>query len=198
MTVAIMISVAIGIAAGTLWIPHTITPHMGPIITAGLCLLLFLVGISAGGQEGLMLKLKRMGFRILLVPLMVGLGSIFGAAAGGLMLNIPLRQASAVGAGFGWYTFVGVELTKHSAQLGALAFMTNFSRELIALLIIPFVAKHVGFLESIGPAGATGSTVTLPIISQATDPGIAMVAFLTGMILSSLVPFLVPFIMALG
>lgn len=198
MTIAIFIAVALGIGAGILVVPASILPHMGSLITFGLCLLLFFVGIDVGRQGDLFKKMKEMGFRILLVPFMVALGSVLGTMAGGLLLHIPWNHAGAVGAGFGWYSFSAIELSKHSAQLGTLAFITNISREIMALISIPFIARHVGKLESIAPAGATSMDVTLPIISRSTDGNVAIIAFITGVVLTSIVPVLVPFLMTFG
>ncbi|MEN1759270.1 lysine exporter LysO family protein [Anoxynatronum sibiricum] len=198
MTIAIFIAVALGIGAGILVVPPTIIPHMGNLITFGLCLLLFFVGIDVGRQGDLFKKIREMGFRILLVPFMVALGSVLGTMAGGLLLHIPWYQAGAVGAGFGWYSFSAIELSKHSAQLGTLAFITNISREVMALISIPFVARYIGKLESIAPAGATSMDVTLPIISRSTDGNVAIIAFITGVVLTAIVPVLVPFLMTFG
>jgi len=198
MTIAILLAVALGIGAGLFVVPQTVVPHMSTVITAGLSLLLFFVGIDVGRQGGLFKKLKEMGFAILLIPFMIALGSILGTIAGGFFLRLPWHHAGAVGAGFGWYSFSAIELSKHSAQLGTLAFITNISREVIALVSIPFVAKYIGKLESIAPAGATSMDVTLPVIAKATDGNIAIIAFISGVALTAFVPVLVPFIMALG
>ena len=198
MTTAILIAVALGILAGIFWIPSTLLPHMGTLITIGLSLLLLFVGIDIGRQQDLFKKLKEMGFKILLVPLMVAIGSILGTIAGSFFLQIPWHEAGAVGAGFGWYSFSAVELSKHSAQLGTLAFITNISREVMALLAIPLVARYIGKLESIAPGGATTMDVTLPIIARATDGNVAVIAFISGVMLSLMVPVLVPLMMMLG
>jgi len=78
-----------------------------------------------------------------------------------------------------------------------LAFITNVCREIIAIIIIPIIAKYIGKLESIAPAGATAMDTTLPIISKATDGNVAVISFITGVSLSLLVPILVPFFMIL-
>lgn len=197
-TIKIILSVISGIFFGLFLFPETMASHMGTIISVGLCILLFFVGIDIGRQENMFEKIKGLGIKVLLVPLMVAVGSIAGAIVGGALLGIPLHEAGAIGAGFGWYTLSAIELSKHSAQLGTLAFMTNVSREIIALITIPLVAKYIGKLESIAPAGATAMDTTLPIISKATDGNIAVISFITGASLSLLVPILVPFFMMLG
>lgn len=190
-----MVAVALGIAGGFFVFPPSIGDHMGIIIDIGLCLVLFFVGIDIGKQGNILKKIKNLGFKILLIPLMIAMGSILGAIAGGLLIKLPINEAGAIGAGFGWYSLSAIELSKHSSELGALAFITNVTREVIALITIPFVAKYIGKLESIAPAGATAMDTALPVISRSTDGNIAVISFITGVILSSMVPVLVPTLM---
>jgi len=197
MTFSILLAVGIGIVLGYALFPPETNNYIGYMIDFGLCLLLFFVGLDIGRQRNIFKKVKSMGLRVLLVPLMVAVGSISGAIAGGYILKLPLNEAGAVGAGFGWYSLSAIELSKHSPQLGSLAFITNVSREIIALIFIPLVAKYIGRLESIAPAGATAMDTTLPIISSATDGGVAVISFITGVILSFMVPILVPLMMAI-
>ncbi|ABR48623.1 protein of unknown function DUF340, membrane [Alkaliphilus metalliredigens QYMF] len=196
MTIKILMAVLVGIFTGRFFLPQEFTAYMGLLIDVGLSLLLFFVGIDIGRQGNLYDKMKKIGFKVLLIPAMVAVGSILGAMVAGGFLGIPLQEAGAIGAGFGWYSLSAIELSKHSAQLGTLAFLTNITREVLALLTIPIIAKYVGMLESIAPAGATAMDVTLPIISESTNANVAVVSFITGVVLSSLVPILVPLIMS--
>lgn len=199
MTIAILLAVAIGIISGIFLAPASLTPHIGSLINGGLILVLLLVGISVGRQTGFLKQLRRMGLKVLLVPLSIALGSILGGIAGGLLLGIPWHQAGAVGAGFGWYSFAGIELSRHSPYLGTLAFITNMAREMIALVTIPLIAKYLGKLECVATAGSPAMTVALPVISSATkDANITIIAFISGMTLGILVPLVVPFMMTLG
>ncbi len=197
MTYKIILSVIFGILFGRFFFPVALAEYVGLLIDLGLCVLLFFVGIDIGKQKNIFFKIKKIGMKVLLVPLMIGIGSILGAMLGGFFLRIPLKEAGAVGAGFGWYSLSAIELSKHSSQLGTLAFVTNVIREVIALMSIPIIAKYIGKLESIAPAGATAMDTTLPVISKATDGSIAIISFITGVVLSTMVPILVPLIMSL-
>lgn len=198
MTIKILLAVVLGILFGLFIFPQALAVHMGTLISLGLCILLFFVGIDIGRQENIVEKIKELGLKVLLVPIMVAVGSIVGAVLASTIIGLPFNEAGAIGAGFGWYSLSAIELAKHSAQLGTLAFLTNVIREIIAIIAIPLVAKYIGKLESIAPAGATAMDTTLPIISKATDGNVAVVSFITGVSLSLLVPILVPFFMMLG
>lgn len=195
MSIFILLTVAFGILSGIFIFPERLGESMDFWITFGLCLLLFFVGIDIGSNRGILGKIRRIGFKVFLVPLMVGIGSILGTSLAGLLMGLDLTESAAIGAGFGWYSLSAIELSKHSAYLGTLAFVTNISREVIALISIPFIAKYIGKLEAIAPAGATAMDTVLPVISRSTNAHIAIISFITGVVLSALVPILVPFIM---
>ncbi len=198
MTIKILLSVGLGILSGLFVFPTNMTDYIEMFISIGLCILLFFVGIDIGRQKNIINKIKEMGLKVILVPLMVAVGSIVGSMVGGIILGMPINEAGAIGAGFGWYSLSAIELAKHSAELGTLAFITNVCREIIAIITIPLVAKYIGKLESIAPGGATSMDTTLPIVSNSTDGNTAVISFITGVSLSLSVPILVPLFMMLA
>lgn len=108
------------------------------------------------------------------------------------------NQASAVGAGFGWYSLSGVILSNiYSVETRALAFMTNIIRELISFILIPILAVRIGNLAAVAPGGATTMDTTLPLIARATDADTAVIALVNGTTLSVMVPLLVPLLIGL-
>lgn len=192
MSLRIILSVAIGIVTGYFVVSPSMLGDTDLIIDIGLCILLFFVGIDIGRNKTVLYKIKKMGLKILLIPIMIMIGSIIGSWVGGIFLNLPLNESGAVGAGFGWYTLSAMMLTNYSTELSTLAFITNVVREIIGLMTIPFIAKYIGYAESIAPAGATAMDTSLPVISNSTSPHIAVVSFITGVILSTAVPIMVP------
>ena len=198
MSWAILLSVASGIAAGLLVIPETLAGYSGTIIDIGLWFLLFWVGVDIGRSRDSFAKLRQYGWRVLLIPLGIAVGSIGGTVAVGSLLGYSIGEAGAVGAGFGWYSLSGVLISElHSIKLGTVAFLTNVVREIIAFIIIPVVAVKIGHIESITPGGSTSMDTTLPVISRCTGPETAILAFLNGVLLTAVVPVLVPLMLRL-
>lgn len=194
MTLQILLAVVFGIGFGYFIAPEVIIQNINFIIDLGLCLLLFFVGIDIGRNKNILSEIKEYGYKILLVPVMIILGTLLGSSLSSLILNLTVFEAAAVGAGLGWYSLSAIELSKYSAELGTLAFLSNVSREIIAIIIIPLVAKKIGYLETVAPAGATSMDTCLPIITKSTNGGISIIAFFSGFILTALVPILVPLI----
>ncbi|MEG6512821.1 lysine exporter LysO family protein [Desulforamulus ruminis] len=194
MTWMILGAVAVGIAAGYWLLPEVMGPYLNPITTTSLYLLLFGIGIDLGRQREVWGKLWSMGWKVLLLPVLVALGSLAGAALSGLILGLPFNESTAIGAGFGWYSLSGVLIAEiYHVETGALAFMTNVARELLTFLSVPLVARYIGRFSAVAPGGATTMDTTLPLITKATDADMAVIAFINGSVLSTLVPLLVPF-----
>lgn len=193
MTIPVIVSIALGMALGRWVLPQDLITHLDTLTTAALCLLLVGIGISLGSQIEVLSRLRLLGWRIILVPALVAAGSIGGAALAGIFLGMPLREASAIGAGFGWYSLSGVLLAKiHSVETGALAFLTNVTREVLSFILIPLLAARFGNLAAVAPGGATTMDTTLPLISRVTDTDTTIIALVNGTILSAMVPLLVP------
>ncbi len=199
MTWLILASVLGGILAGSLGLlPRAYTAALDTMTAAALGLTLFGVGIDLGRSRGAWRELRKLGFRALFLPFCIAIGSLAGATLAGCLLGLPLNESSAIGAGFGWYSLSGVLLAQtYSLQTGALSFLTNVIRELFAVVTVPFLARHLGKMTAIAPGGATTMDTTLPIIARAAGPEAALLAFISGAVLSAMVPILIPLLIRL-
>jgi uncharacterized membrane protein YbjE (DUF340 family) len=195
MSLKIILSVSFGIVLGLVLKDSFIVEMIGLSSTFILNALLFFVGIDIGQSKESFKDVKKHLKGVLTVTTGTILGTLVGGLVTGLIFQMAINETLSVSAGFGWYSLSGVILTNlGNAQLGSMAFLSNVFRELIAVLSIPYLAKHLGFLSAIGPSGATSMDTTLPLISKNTDESATIVAFLNGVILSSIVPILVPII----
>lgn len=193
----IVIAVAAGMAIGYFLFTGRSTVWCGTIIDVGLYLLLFLVGIDMGQQGNVLQDIRAAGFKVLLVPGTVVIGTLLFSFAGSFLLPLSIRETIAASAGFGWYSLAPTLLAPYSLSLSAIAFLSNVLREIFSIIAIPFVARTVGYLECVSLPGAAAMDTVLPVIVGATHERITVYAFISGLILSLLVPVLVPLIIAL-
>ena len=68
-------------------------------------------------------------------------------------------------------------------------------REYFSLLLVPIVAKKVGYMEAIGLCGATAMGVCLPIVEKSTRGDVTIYSFISGLIQTVSVPILIPLIL---
>lgn len=197
MTWRIMGSLVAGVLCGLLFkVPGGAALELGTDLS--LAVLLFVVGFSLGEDHELWKKVRSLPPISLAVPFLTAAGSVLGAAGAGLLCRVQLGEAALVGAGFGWYSLSAVLIAQsYDVAVGTLALLTNIFRELLAILVIPAVAKHFGKTAAVAPGGATAMDVTLPIVAAHTDGRTAILAFYSGTVLSILVPIIVPLLIKL-
>lgn len=158
-----------------------------------LYVLLFLIGVSVGGDERTRHMLNELNPAILFVPLSVILGTGLGALAVGLLIrNLTLRELLAVGSGFGYYSLSSVIITQiRGPALGVVALLANITREVLTLLLAPVLARYLGKLAPVAAGGATAMDTTLPVIIRFSGKEYALVAVFSGIVLTLLVPVFV-------
>lgn len=193
----IIISVIIGILGGLFFKNGFILENVDSFISLGLFLLLFFVGMDIGNNNEVFNQLKNMSKKILLLPIITILGSLIGGAIASYFISLSLGESIAISSGMGWYSFSAIELSKINAHLGGVAFLSNVLRELSAILFIPFIAKKIGSYESVATAGATAMDSVLPVINKSNPPDVAIIAFYSGLVITIIVPILVPSVVSL-
>lgn len=167
------------------------------LTTYALFVLMFLVGISVGSDKAAFYVLRKMNFKIFLVPLTVIVGSLLGTAIISLMLSdISIKEAMAVGAGFGYYSLSSIFISEVSGkELGVVALLSNIFREILTLLAVPLFVKYFGKLAGIASGGATAMDTTLPIIVKFSGKEYGIIAIFSGIVLTILVPVLLTLIL---
>lgn len=194
MSFVIIAAIIAGIVSGMFIMPESFLQNTDLLATVALNALLLLIGIEVGSNKNVLSDIKNSGLASFVVPASIIAGSLIGGLVTGIIFGIPHNISLSIASGFGWYSLSGIMLTKlANAQIGTIAFMTNVLREIIAVISIPYIAKHLNHYSAIAPAGATSMDTTLPLISKATSPSVVVVSFINGVLLSSLVPFFVTF-----
>ena len=197
MTICIIVSVAIGVAVGYFVMPQWFINVSGTLLVVGLCILLFFVGMDIGTEGTIVSNFKRAGWRIVVFPFAIMIGTFAAAVLASLVLPLGVQDALCVGSGFGWYTLAPAMLAEYSTRISAIAFMHNVMRELFAILLIPIAARKIGYIETISLPGAAAMDVCLPIVERTTKSDIAVYSFISGVMLSIAVPICVSFFMGL-
>lgn len=160
---------------------------------AALCCLLFCVGMSIGSNDNIVSEFRSLNPRLALLPMATILGSFAGSLVAWLFLQYRgVTDCMAVGSGFAYYSISSIFITQYrGAELGTVALLANIYREILTLLIAPFLAKVFGPLAPISSGGATTMDTTLPIISQTCGQQYVVVSLFHGFVVDFSVPFLV-------
>lgn len=204
MTICILCAVVIGLLLGYFIIlkhfgadssfnPAHFGDLIGRVITPILCLLLFLIGVDAGVEGTVIDSFRNAGLRVLMLPLAVIAGTFCASLFMSVFLPVTVRECLAIGSGFAWYSIApGIIIGKGHTIAGTISFIHNVLRELTAIILIPMAAKRIGYIEACAMPGAAGMDVCLPVIERTTNSIVTIYSFINGVILTILVPALVP------
>lgn len=158
-----------------------------------LCALMFSVGFSIGNDPATIRQFRHLNPRVIFLPLM----TIAGTWLGALVVSIIFRSHSttdylAVASGFGYYSLSSILITHYKGvELGTIALLSNILREVLTLLLAPWMVKYFGKLAPIAAGGATTMDTTFPVIVQNSGKNYSIVSVYHGFIMDFSVPFLV-------
>jgi len=189
---AILAAMVLGIIMGRMelvpvvWYEQTIT----------YALMVIFVSVGMGMRDGIISLLGngRVWLYIVL-PLGFLLASMLGAGLAGFLTGVPLRYALAIGGGMGYYSVAGPLVTQYAgADVGFIAFLTNFMREILTFFITPLLIR-VSFLMPLALGGATVMDTTLAVVRRYLGEELALAGFISGVVLTLIVPLLELFIL---
>ncbi len=191
MSKIVLASVGAGLFVGYYFLPESFISVSDNILVFGLTILLFFIGVDIGLEGKAIENIKKVGLKIIIFPISVIVGTYSGSVLASLFLPISTLDSLIVSSGFGWYSLAPIMIAEKSAELSAIAFIHNVFREFFAILLIPFVAKHIGYVETTSLPGAAAMDVCLPVVEKSTTNTVAIYAFISGLVISMGVPILV-------
>ncbi len=162
--------------------------------------MVFCVGIGLGDSSNCWNILRRMHWRIVLVPLASIAGTMAGAFFASFFLQkYTLCQVLAIASGFGYYSLSTFIISGAGFPvLGSISLMCNILREVLTLLLTPSLVHFLGPLAPIGTGGSTTMDTCLPVIVKNTNEAYGLIAIFSGLTLTILVPILVSFWLSLS
>lgn len=189
----IVSALLLGFGAGHFFLTPNHKDLLDTILLQALNLTVFIGGVEIGNNKELVKKmLKPKTLKLLLaVPTAVVLGTLIGGVAFGMLQGISFKDSLLISGGMGWYSFSSVAIsTMYSAKIGTMSFLANMLREVASFFLIPLLAKFTD-LPCVAIGGASTMDSTLPVILDCTNTKIGVFAFINGLVLSIVVPFLI-------
>jgi len=187
-------SIISGLAAGILLRSTIPVSYTDSFFTVALIVLYICVGISQGSDKKVFSYFKLVGFKIILIPIAILVGSIIGGIVSGLILNLPLYISVTSSAGMSFYSLTGAYMTQqYGIETGTYGFIVNVMREFFTILTMPLLIRISPGAPIAGGAAGNMDTMLAPI-TKFVGVNLSLVTLLTGIILTFIVPFLLPVI----
>ena len=127
------------------------------------------------------------------------LAAAVAAVAVTAFTGLDVRAAWATTLGFGFYSLTGpLVATRLGPSLGLLAFLTNFLREDLTMLLAPVFGRRLGGDGVAALGGATSMDTTLLFVVRYGDARAGSSAIATGLVLTAAATVLVPLVLGNG
>jgi uncharacterized membrane protein YbjE (DUF340 family) len=170
---------------------HAVEVPTAPAITGALYVLLALVGFD------LTLRWERLSD--LWVPLTAAVGAaLVSATLFAVLAHVSLPVSLATSLAFGWYTLAGpLVVARAGAVLGLLAFLTNFLRENLTMLLSPYVGRRLRGAGLAALGGATSMDTTLYFVTRFGEEEAASLSLASGLLLTLAASLVLPAVLAL-
>ena len=198
MTWLIIIAVVLGLLFGYFYLRVNVedidafNDKVGSLMTLGLCIMIGSIGFDMGLSGTVLAQVKHIGFRVLIFPAAVITGTAVSSVMMSFFLPLSARECIAIGFGFGWYTFAPVAISGAGHVVaGAVSFMHNVFRETLGIILLPVLAKKIGYIEVCSLPGVAAGDMGLSLVEKALRSDIVVYSFAIGMSESILIPLLV-------
>ena len=167
------------------------------LLDPALYIMLLTVGVIVGLEGEPWRLLARRGMGGIVLGLTVLASSAVAGYLVGLARGLDPHLSAAAAAGSGWYSFTGPLLAEYDAYLGLIAFASNVGRELATYMLYPLLARCCP-LQAVAVGGATTMDSTLPVVARYGGPEAALLGLVQGLLVTLLVPVVVPLLAAAG
>ena len=181
-----------GILAGWLLLGGHEAAWLDTALTVSLVFLYTGVGVSLASNKSVFGYIRRLGLRILFLPLAIFLGCMLGGFLAGLVLGVPTAWSVTSASGMGYYSLTGAFMTETwGIEAGTYGFIVNVSRDVFTVLQLPVLIRiSKGSPIASGAAGCM-DTMLVPV-SRYVGPELSLVALISGTILTFVVPVWLP------
>lgn len=201
-TLIILALVAAGMAAGC-FIIAGMMPDILPVfdrissllLSVFLCILLWFVGFDLGLSGSVAANIKSVGLKALVFPVTAVIGTLILGTAACMVFGFSVREGLAISAGFGWYTYAPSVIASAGQEYivaSAVSFMYNVIRETAGIILIPILAKKIGYLEVTGIPGVAAMDVCMPIVERSCRHDTVVYSFAIGFLMCIVTSVLVP------
>jgi uncharacterized membrane protein YbjE (DUF340 family) len=133
------------------------------------------------------------------IPILAaGSGAVAAALVVSVVLGTALPESLATSLAFGWYTLAGPLVAERAGPaLGLLAFLTNYLREDLTMLLSPVIGRRLRGEGLAALGGATSMDTTLYFVTQYGDAEAGGLALASGLVLTVAASLLLPLVLAL-
>ena len=184
--------IAAGILCGYFVVPNISETFLDNALTVSLFFLYLGAGITLGSNKEVFTYIKRLGLRVLIMPIATFIGCLIGGLISGPLLDVPLNISVISASGMGYYSLTGAFLTEtYGIEAGTYGFIVNVSRDVFTVALMPILIKISKGSPIASGAGGCMDSMLVPV-TRTVGPELGMVALISGTLITFFVPVWLP------
>ncbi len=162
------------------------------LLTISLIFLYTGAGVSLAANKTAFLYIKKLGLRILLIPLVIFAGGLISGLIMSKLLGVDLCWSVTASSTMGYYSLPGAFMTEaYGVEAGIYGFMVNIFRDIITVTLMPFLKRISKGATIASGAGGCMDSMFMPV-TRAVGPELGIAGLITGIIITIFVPFWLP------
>ena len=190
--IAMPCAIVLGLVLGLFVFPDVKESTLDKLLDLSLILLYTGAGVSLASNKIAFLYIKKLGLRILYIPIAMILGGILSGFIMSYLLGVDLCWSVTSSSTLGYYSLPGAYMTEaYGVEAGIYGFLVNIFRDIVTVSTMPLLKKiSKGSPIASGGAGCMDS-MFIPV-ARAVGPELGIVGLLSGTIITIFVPFWLP------
>ena len=186
------LAILLGLLLGIYVCPDISEHTLDVLLSISLIFLYTGAGVSLATNKVAFLYIKKLGLRILLLPLAIFVGGLISGFIMHLILGVDLCWSVTASSTMGYYSLPGAFMTEaYGVEAGIYGFMVNIFRDICTVTLMPILKKISKGSPIASGAGGCMDSMFIPV-TRAVGPELGIAGLIVGTIITIFVPFWLP------
>ena len=186
------LAIILGLLLGIYVCPDISESTLDTLLSISLIFLYTGAGVSLATNKVAFLYIKKLGLRILLLPLAIFVGGLISGFIMSKLLGVDLCWSVTASSTMGYYSLPGAFMTEaYGVEAGIYGFMVNIFRDICTVTLMPLLKKISKGAPIASGAGGCMDSMFIPV-TRAVGPELGITGLIVGTIITIFVPFWLP------
>ena len=186
------LAIILGVLLGIFVCPDIKESTLDILLNISLIFLYTGAGVSLATNKIAFLYIKKLGLRIILLPIAIFVGGLISGLIMSKLLNVDLCWSVTASSTMGYYSLPGAFMTEaYGVEAGIYGFMVNIFRDIVTVSCMPLLKRISKGSPIASGAGGCMDSMFIPV-TRAVGPELGIAGLIVGTIITIFVPFWLP------
>lgn len=186
------LAIILGLLLGIFVFPDISGKTLDTLLNISLVFLYTGAGVSLASNKIAFLYIKKLGLRILLIPLGIFIGGLISGLLMAKILGVDMCWSVTASSTMGYYSLPGAFMTEaYGVEAGIYGFMVNIFRDIVTVTAMPLIKRISKGAPIASGAGGCMDSMFIPV-TRAVGPELGIAGLISGTIITIFVPFWLP------